>query len=191
MPLRPGAATEATVVTLLTTSAFQARINTLGQKTMANSTPVTLASDQSALPVTDNGGSLTVDGTVAVSNFPATQNVADGGGSLTVDGTVTANAGTGTFTTKETRSATGTASNVSGSATSVTLLASNANRLGATFYNDSTAILYLKCGATASTTSFTVKLFAEDFYELPANYTGIVDGIWASATGAARVTEFT
>lgn len=32
-----------------------------GQQTMANSVPVTLASDQSALPVTDNSGSITVD----------------------------------------------------------------------------------------------------------------------------------
>jgi hypothetical protein len=47
--------------------------------------PVSIAS---AVPVTDNGGSLTVDGTVAVSNFPSTQ---------PVSGTVTANAGTGTF----------------------------------------------------------------------------------------------
>lgn len=37
---------------VLTTTAFQARINTLGQKTMANSTPVVLPSDQSAIPVT-------------------------------------------------------------------------------------------------------------------------------------------
>lgn len=39
----------------------------LGQKAKAASLAVTLASDQDALPVTDNGGSLTVDGTVAVS----------------------------------------------------------------------------------------------------------------------------
>lgn len=39
-------------------------------------------------PVTDNGGSLTVDGSVAVTNFPATYPVTDNGGSLTVDGTV-------------------------------------------------------------------------------------------------------
>lgn len=48
----------------------------LGQDTMANSLPVVLASNQSAIPVTDNGSSLTVDGSVSVSNFPATQNVA-------------------------------------------------------------------------------------------------------------------
>jgi len=35
----------------------------VGQKTMANSLPVTIASDQSAVPVSDGGGSLTVDGT--------------------------------------------------------------------------------------------------------------------------------
>src|SRR5574343_1307537 len=41
-----------------------------------------------AQPVTDNGGSLTVDGSVSVSNLPAVQAVSDNGGSLTVDGTV-------------------------------------------------------------------------------------------------------
>lgn len=35
-----------------------------GQQAKANSLPVALASDQDALPVTDNGGSLTVDGAV-------------------------------------------------------------------------------------------------------------------------------
>lgn len=49
--------------------------NNNGQATMANSAPVVIASDQAAVPVSDNGGSLTVDGTVAVSNFPATQPV--------------------------------------------------------------------------------------------------------------------
>jgi hypothetical protein len=72
LPLPTGAATETTLATLLTSSTFTARINTLGQKTMANSTPVVLASDQSSLSVT-------------VSNFPATQ---------PVSGTVTSNQGT-------------------------------------------------------------------------------------------------
>ncbi len=89
------------------------------------------------------------------------------------------------------KSGTATLSNVSGSASSVTVLAANTSRLGATVYNDSTAILYLKFGATASTTSFTVKLQADDYYEVPFGYVGILDGIWASATGSARVTELT
>ena len=45
-------ATEATLATMLTLGGFQARINTLGQKTSAASTPVVIASDQSAIPVT-------------------------------------------------------------------------------------------------------------------------------------------
>lgn len=86
--------------------------------------------------------------------------------------------------------------NVAASATSVTVLAANTSRLGATIVNDSSALLYLKFGATASTTSYTVVLagtaaapFA--YYEVPFGYTGIIDGIWASATGNARVTELT
>lgn len=36
-----------------------------GQATMANSLPVVIASDQTVIPINDNGGSITVDGTVA------------------------------------------------------------------------------------------------------------------------------
>ena len=45
-----------------------------------------------AVPVTDNGGSLTVDGTVSVTNAAGASavNIQDGGNSITVDGSVTA-----------------------------------------------------------------------------------------------------
>lgn len=82
LPLPSGAATEATLSTRAADSTITARLNTLGQKTAANSTPVVLASDQTSIPVTDNGGSLTVDGTVAVS------------GTVTTSGTTTAAQGT-------------------------------------------------------------------------------------------------
>lgn len=88
-------------------------------------------------------------------------------------------------------SGTGTLSNVSGTASSTTLLASNSARKGGSVYNDSTAILYVKTGVTASNTSFTVKMQPDDYWEIPFGYTGRIDGIWASATGAARVTEYT
>jgi hypothetical protein len=142
LPLPTGAATEATLAGVLTTSAFQARINTLGQKTMANSTPVVIASDQS------------------------------------------------TITTKE-ASATATRTDVTSVVVNATLLASNANRLGATIFNDSSKILYVKFGTTASSTDFTVKMQAGDYYEIPFGYTGRIDGIWAAANGAARMTELT
>lgn len=89
------------------------------------------------------------------------------------------------------RSATATLSNVASSASSVTILAANTSRLGASVYNDSTALLYVKLGTTASSTSHTVQVTAGAYYEVPFNYTGIITGIWASATGSARVTENT
>jgi len=84
----------------------------------------------------------------------------------------------------------GTAANISGTNTNVTLIASNTARLGASIYNDSTAALYVKLGTTASTTSFTVKMNQDDYYEVPYDYTGIIDGIWSATNGAARVVEF-
>jgi hypothetical protein len=75
--LPTGAATSALQTTGNTSlSSIDGKTPTLGQKTMAGSSPVVIASDQSAIPITDNDGSLTVDGTVNVGNFPATQNVA-------------------------------------------------------------------------------------------------------------------
>ena len=93
--------------------------------------------------------------------------------------------------TREAGNTTATLSNVSGATSSTTVLASNANRKGATIYNDSGSTLYLKLGSSASSTSFTTKMLTDDYYEVPANYTGIITGIWDTATGAARVTEIT
>ena len=87
----------------------------------------------------------------------------------------------------------GTTTQVASSATNVTLKASNAARTGLSVFNDSTQILYLKLGATATSTSYMVKMAAGSYWELPlgrALYTGIVDGIWASANGNAYVTEW-
>lgn len=92
---------------------------------------------------------------------------------------------------KPPRSATGTLSSVSASATSVTALASNSSRIAATFFNDSTVNAYLAAAATASASAFTKKMLPGEFFTLPAWYTGIVTSIWDSATGAMRVTEFT
>lgn len=49
--------------------------NINGQATMANSEPVVIASNQSAIPITDNSGSITVDGTVGIS--AGTSNIGD------------------------------------------------------------------------------------------------------------------
>jgi hypothetical protein len=83
-----------------------------------------------------------------------------------------------------------TVAQVASSATSVTLKAANASRRSLSIFNDSTAVLYVKFGATASTSSYTVKLNAGDYFEAPLPmYQGVIDGIWASANGSALVTE--
>lgn len=89
------------------------------------------------------------------------------------------------------KAATATLANVSSSATSVTLLAANTARIGATIFNDSSAILYVKLGTTASATSYTIQMAAGSYYEVPFGFNGRIDGIWASANGSARVTELT
>lgn len=88
---------------------------------------------------------------------------------------------------------TATLANVAGSASSVTLIASNASRLGVVIFNDSSAILYVKFGSAASATSFTYKVNPYVTLELNQirQYSGIITGIWASATGDARTTELT
>jgi hypothetical protein len=115
--------------------------------------------------------------TIATTAAGAVQ-VHDGGNSLTVDSIV---------------SSTATGSSVADSATSVTLLAANAARLGVSIANDSSARLYIKCGATASLTSYTASIGQHGYWECPFAYTGIIDGIWATdpGDGAARVAEFT
>lgn len=87
-------------------------------------------------------------------------------------------------------SGTNTITRVTSSATTVSLLAANTSRKGAIFYNESTAILYLKFGATASVTSYTVQIPANGTYELKAPITqAAIDGIWAAANGAVMITE--
>lgn len=86
---------------------------------------------------------------------------------------------------------TATLTNVASSASSVTLFAAAGNVRARTIYNDSTAVLYVKFGATASSSSYTVQLAAGDYYEFPQPcYGGQVDGIWAAANGNARTTSW-
>ena len=86
-----------------------------------------------------------------------------------------------------------TVTNVAASATNVTLKASNASRKALYIFNAGTNNLFVKLGATATTTtSFTAMIAPNGFWELPDYqiYTGIVDGIWTATGGnGALVTE--
>jgi len=84
-----------------------------------------------------------------------------------------------------------TLTNVVASAASTQLLAANANRKQAIFYNDSDKTAYVKLGTTASSSSFSYFLTAGSHLELPKPiYTGRIDCIWAAGpTGNMRITE--
>lgn len=85
-----------------------------------------------------------------------------------------------------------TLSSVASSASSVTILAANPARRGASIANTSTAILYLWIGGgtATATTGHSVQMAANTYFELPYGYTGAITGIWASANGRANVTEY-
>lgn len=89
---------------------------------------------------------------------------------------------------KITQPATPTLANVTMTGSSVTLQASNTARRNLMIFNDSGVVVYVKLGTTASSTSFTVKMVDQSYYELPDPvYTGIVTALGAS--GDVRVTE--
>jgi hypothetical protein len=89
-------------------------------------------------------------------------------------------------------SGTDTVTGVASSATSVTLLAANTSRKGATFSNVSTATLYLQFGATASNASGgnVIAIAPNGYYELPSPVRqGIITGIWSAANGYVNISE--
>ena len=80
-------------------------------------------------------------------------------------------------------------SSVAGATADTQLLAANTSRIGATIFNDSNAILYVKFGTGASSTSFTIRVPANGYYEVPFRYRGQINGYWSVAIGNARITE--
>lgn len=87
-----------------------------------------------------------------------------------------------------------TLSNVASAATSATIIAANDARIGLVIVNDDANILYIKYGATASTTSYTYQIpGGGGVFEMPFPvYRGLIDGIWsADGSGSARVTQLT
>lgn len=75
------------------------------------------------------------------------------------------------------------------SITTVSVMNLNLNRLGGTIYNSAGTTVYLKLGTAATTSVYTVQMNNNDYYELPAGYTGVVAGITTSNAGIINVTE--
>ncbi len=70
-----------------------------------------------------------------------------------------------------------------------TIATASTGRLGCTIFNSGPGNLHVILGtATASTSVFTARLSAGDYYEVPFNYTGLIGGIFATA-GTAEVTQ--
>jgi len=70
-----------------------------------------------------------------------------------------------------------------------TIATASTGRLGCTIFNSGPGNLHVMLGtATASTSVFTARLSAGDYYEVPFNYTGLIGGIFATA-GTAEVTQ--
>ncbi len=70
-----------------------------------------------------------------------------------------------------------------------TIATASTGRLGCQIFNEGAGNLHITLGTgTTSTSSYTVRLSAGDYYEVPSNYTGLIGGIFATA-GTARVTE--
>lgn len=211
-------------------AALPAGTNNIGDVDVLTLPNVTLASQAnpftSAIPISDNAGSITVDGTVAATQS-GTWNITNVSGTIslptgaatestlsTLNGKVTAcNTGAVTISTALPAGtnnigdvdvltlpdvaiknySTSAVTSVVSAAVSTSILASNANRRMAIMVNDTDKSVYVKLGATASTTSFSYKLSPGQILELPIPiYTGAIDAIWeTSPTGSMRVTEIT
>lgn len=98
----------------------------------------------------------------------------------------------GTVTASPVSVSSTTITRVSNATSSTSILASNASRKGAVFYNDDTSsICKVAFAGTASATIFTVILQPGSHYEMPNTplYTGAVAAICSLATGAIEATE--
>lgn len=77
---------------------------------------------------------------------------------------------------------------VSASDSTSVLAAKNGRRLF-TVYNDGAATVYLSLGPTCTTSSHTLQIVPQGYYENPGDYDGVVTHKGSSATGNLRVTE--
>lgn len=102
----------------------------------------------------------------------------------------------GDTTIVDASAASASVTHVADTATSTELIASNASRVGWSITNTSSAVLYIKFGSGATTTTSYTKRLAQ--YESAGQegqlglYTGAIYGIWATDPGAggANCTEW-
>lgn len=88
------------------------------------------------------------------------------------------------------KSSTSSLTSVAATTSSTTLVAANPNRISTLIYNESSNKLYIGLTSSAiSTTSYTIQLMPNSYWELPISYTGQINGIWNGTNGSARITD--
>jgi hypothetical protein len=98
----------------------------------------------------------------------------------------------GSITVTSTQPATSTVTSVALGVVVATILASNANRMGAILWNDGANTVFVKLGAAATTASFTVRMSNKSEWEIPDPiYTGVITGITAAGAATMLATELT
>jgi len=175
-----------TSVNGLMSSADKTKLNGIATNATANSPDATLLSRANHT------------GTQAISTVTGLQTALDGkqatltaGSNITIVGNTISAAAGGSIQ----KASTATSTQVSASSSSVTLLASNVNRLGFSFANESNMAVYIAYANTASNTAYSIKLDPGDYYETSAYvYRGQISAIWDSSstpTGFVAITELT
>ena len=165
-----------------------------GTRLLVDGSGVTQPVSASSLPLpsglTVSSTRLLVDGSgvtqpVSASSLPLPSGLTVSGTRLLVDGS-------GVTQPVSVASRTPTTTSVSSSASSGLILALNSNRKGFSISNISTAKLYLSFSNPATVANCFIEIPASGFLLLDQQLivTNAIYGIWASANGAAQVTEY-
>ena len=86
---------------------------------------------------------------------------------------------------------TGTVTSVQATASTLNLLAANTGRRGATVGNYSATSVLVKLGLMSGVNDHTILLQNQDYYEVPFNYSGVIQHFSSSTAGMIRITEVT
>ena len=145
-----------------------------------NTVPATVGSGQKTIIQTDDQGRLITTGTgtgglTDVEIFDSNREPLD----YTIPAETVQDAATSAAVTS-----------VNSLATNQTLLAATSTRLHASIYNSDANTLYIKYGATATTSDYSYAITTGSTWDMPYRYVGIIDGIWAAdGAGAAKITS--
>ena len=181
---------------------------TTGTTAMLNGAAVTTAApsyttgQMSAMSLTTTG-LLRIDGVYPLNTTTPTSDITFIGGAVTTaapsytTGQLSALsldvAGNLRVTALTNKASTSDVTSVAGTTSSSAVLASNANRIFASIYNNTNKNMYVLLGSgTASTSNFSILLMTTAYWEVPNDYTGAINAIWAGGvSGSALVTELT